>query len=127
MKNIVDSSGWIEYFTDGSGADNFSGPIEDTKNLLVPAVSITEVFRFVLREVSERHALQVAALMRQATEIPLTYNLALSAGTLGHTHKLPLSDSIIYAVALAFKATVWTQDADFAELQDVNYFPKSRG
>ena len=125
MKNVIDSSAWIEYFTDSTGAEHFSAAINDLPNLIVPAITIVEVFRFTLRVASERQALQVAALMRQGTVVPLTGDLALAAASLGHKHKLPLADSIIYATAQQYKATVWTQDADFADLLGVQYFSKA--
>ena len=123
--NLVDSSGWIEYFAEGSNAKRFSKPIEDVESLIVPTICLTEVFRFILREDSEGNALQAAAAMQQGRVIELNASLSLFAAKLGLDHSLPLADSIIYATARSQKATVWTQDADFDGLPDVKFFAKS--
>ncbi|MBV9109725.1 MAG: type II toxin-antitoxin system VapC family toxin [Gemmatimonadetes bacterium] len=124
--NVVDSSGWLEYIANGPNSDFFAEPIEDTSNLLVPTISILEVFKWVLRERGEADALQSAALMQQGEVIPLDTALATRAATRGILHKLPLADSIMFATAEAFGATLWTQDADFAGLPGVKYTPKKQ-
>lgn len=123
--NLVDSSGWIEYFTEGSNAKRYFKPIEDLESLVVPTICLTEVFRFVLREDSEGNALQAVAAMQQGRVIELDSSLALFAAKLGLDHSLPLADSIIYATARSLEATVWTQDADFDGLPNVKFFAKS--
>src|SRR5271167_261418 len=111
--NLVDSSGWMEYFCNGSQAILFKKPIEDTKRLIVPAVCIYEVFKKTLQFTDEKKALEVAAVMRQGEVIPLDDHRALFAASLSHTFKLPMADSIILAVAQEYKALLWTQDGDF--------------
>lgn len=118
--NVVDSSAWMEYLADSDQAPHFEAALEDTDNLVVPVVTIYEVFKKVLRERGENEALQVAAQMQCGTVIDLTLSLALDAAR----HRLPLADSIIYATALRCGATLWTQDADFEDLPGVRYFPK---
>lgn len=122
--NLVDSSGWIEFFTDGSGADFFAASIDDPATLVVPTVCITEVCRFILREDSETAALHAAAGMRQGNVIELDASLALLAANLGLEYSLPLADSIVYATARLTGATVWTQDSDFDGLEGVRFQPK---
>lgn len=122
--HVVDSSGWIEYFTDSPNAGEFAAVIEDFDALVVPSLSILEVFRWVLRESGEDAALQVTAVMQQGEIIDLDAALALRAARLGAVHRLPLADSIIYATAQACGATLWTQDADFETLAGVVYVPK---
>lgn len=122
--NLVDSSGWIEHFTDGSNAAHFSAPIEDVPSLVVPTICLTEVFRFILREDSEGNALQAVAAMQQGRVIELDASLALMAAKVGLDHSLPLADSIIYATARSLGATVWTQDSDFDGLPDVKFFAR---
>jgi toxin FitB len=118
--NVVDSSGWLEYFTGSDRADLFAAAIEDTASLLVPVVSIYEVFKKVLRERGENDALQVASVMQAARVIDLDATLAMDAAR----YSLPLADSIIYATAVLHAATLWTQDEHFKELPQVRYFPK---
>ncbi len=122
--NVVDSSGWIEYFTDSPNAGIFAGPIEATERLIVASISVLEVFRWVLREHGETEALQAAALMQQGHVVDLDTTLALRAGKLGTEYKLPLADSVILATARVFGATLWTQDVDFEGIMGVQYHPK---
>ncbi|WP_019024018.1 MULTISPECIES: type II toxin-antitoxin system VapC family toxin [unclassified Thioalkalivibrio] len=122
--NVVDSSAWLEYFADGPNADVFADAIETTAELIVPTISLYEVFKRVLQQRGEAAALQAAALMQQGELIDLTGPLALSAASLGNQHALPLADSIIYATARAHQADLWTQDADFDGLPGVHYIPK---
>ncbi|HSH30897.1 MAG TPA: type II toxin-antitoxin system VapC family toxin [Thiohalobacter sp.] len=122
--NVVDSSGWLEYFADAPNADFFSAAIVDTEKLLVPSISLLEVFKRVCQQRDENAALSAIALMRQGEIIDLDGNLALTAAKLGIDHKLPLADSVILACARAHNATLWTQDADFEGLKQVKYIPK---
>nr|VFK62053.1 MAG: Predicted nucleic acid-binding protein, contains PIN domain [Candidatus Kentron sp. TUN]VFK62619.1 MAG: Predicted nucleic acid-binding protein, contains PIN domain [Candidatus Kentron sp. TUN]VFK71642.1 MAG: Predicted nucleic acid-binding protein, contains PIN domain [Candidatus Kentron sp. TUN] len=124
--NIVDSSGWLEYFSGGRNADHFAAPLEAAQSLVVPVISIYEVFKVLLREASENAALQGAMVMQRAhAVVDMTPRLAISAASLGLEYSLPMADSIILASAHAYKATLWTQDIDFKGIDNVNYFPKS--
>lgn len=122
--NVVDSSGWLEYFADGVNAPFFAAAIEDSDNLIVPTTSIYEVFKRVLQHRSENDALQAAALMQQGKVVDLTSSIALNAAKISDTYKIPMADSIMLATAKAFKAILWTQDADFKGLPGVNYVEK---
>jgi predicted nucleic acid-binding protein len=121
--NVVDSSGWLEYLADGPAAGFFAPAIEDTRRLIVPSLSLYEVFKRVLQQRGENAALGAVALMHQADVVDLDSSLALSAATLSVAHKLPVADSIMYATARAFEATLWTQDSDFEDLPHVRYRP----
>lgn len=122
--NVVDSSGWLEYFADGPNADFFSRAIEATAELLVPAVSLYEVFKRVMQQRGEGDALQAVALMQQGRVIELSSHLALSAARLSLEHRLPMADSMILASAKAHGATLWTQDSDFDGVPGVKYQAK---
>jgi toxin FitB len=122
--NIVDSSGWLAYFADEPNAKHFLTPLNDTASLVVPTVTIYEVFKVVLRESSENEALQAAVAMRKGTVVDLTTSLAIAASKLSLAHNFPMADSIILATAKQFDATIWTQDSDFKNRGDVKYFPK---
>jgi predicted nucleic acid-binding protein len=121
--NVVDSSGWLEYFAGGKNAGFFARAIEDTTNLIVPTLSLFEVFKRVLQQRGEPAALQAAALMHQGRVVELGANLALAAARLSVQERLPLADSIILATARAHGATLWTQDADFEGREGVRYAP----
>jgi predicted nucleic acid-binding protein len=120
--NIVDSSGWLEYLSDGPLAVSFEEPLCERDRLIVPTVCIYEVFRVVLREKDEEHALRTAALMRQGQVISLSEGLSLQAARLGNMFKLPMADSIILATAREFEAVIWTMDGDFEPFENVKYF-----
>jgi predicted nucleic acid-binding protein len=123
-KNVVDSSGWLEYFTDSRNANFFAPAIEDNKNLIIPSVSLLEVFKHILRHSSEQKALEAIECMMQGTVINLDIEISLSAAKLGVQHKIPLTDSIILATGLMHEATIWSQDADFDGLPNVKYVKK---
>lgn len=122
--NIVDSSGWLAYFADEPTAKHFHKCLNDPSSLVVPTVTIYEVFKVVLRESSENAALQVAAAMQKGTVVDLTPSLAVTASKLSLAYDLPMADSIILATAREYNATIWTLDSDFKKIQDVKYFPK---
>ncbi len=127
VANIVDSSGWIEFFVDAAGAEAFLPALNQRASLLVPTISITEVFRWMHREVGVKEAIAAASLMRGGRVIDLDDSLAVSAAYLGAQHKLPLADSIIYATVQTHGALLWTQDAHFDGLPGVRFIPKQRG
>ena len=118
--NVVDSSGWLEYFADSNRASLFAKAIEDTGNLIVPVISIYEVFKKVLRERGEDDALQAAGMMQAGIIVDIDGALALEAAR----YSLPLADSFIYATAIRHEATLWTQDEHFEQLPNVRYFPR---
>jgi predicted nucleic acid-binding protein len=122
--NIVDSSGWLEYLADGANADFFAGALQDTGRLIVPTLSVFEVFKRVLQQRGEETALQAAAAMQQGEVADLTLRVALEAARLGHELKLPLADSVMLATARLNRAVLWTQDADFKGLEGVKYIAK---
>jgi toxin FitB len=119
QKAVVDSSGWIELFTNGPLADRFLALLDVEENLVVPAISILEVFKWVLREHSEAQAIQAAAVMQRGLVVDLDSRLAIAAAQLSHALRLPMADIIILATARAHQARLYTLDADFKDLQDV--------
>ncbi|MFH0789194.1 MAG: type II toxin-antitoxin system VapC family toxin [Pseudomonadota bacterium] len=122
--NIVDSSGWLAYFADEPNAKHFLTPLNDSDSLVVPTVTIYEVFKVVLRESGENDALQAVAAMQKGTVVALTASLAIAASKLSIAQALPMADSLVLATAQEFNAILWTQDADFKNISNVKYFPK---
>jgi len=122
--NLVDSSAWVEYFVDGPNAGGFARAIEDKPALVVPALSLYEVFRWGLRERGEQAALRLVGVMQHGRVVELDTDLALSAAALAHELGLAMADSVILAAARAHGATLWTQDADFARIPGVRYLAK---
>ena len=122
--NIIDSSGWLEFFSDGPNASHYLPPLNDPPSLIVPVITINEVFKVVLRESSENSALQAVAAMQKGRVVDLTAKLAMEASKLSLRHDLPMADSIILATARTYECTIWTQDTDFQDIEGVKYFPK---
>jgi predicted nucleic acid-binding protein len=118
--NVVDSSAWLEYLSDSPRAAYFVEPIESIRRLIVPVIVVYELFKKVLRERGEHAALEVYALLSQGQVIDIDSALAVSAAR----YNLPLTDSLIYATARRFGATLWTQDEHFSQLPGVRFFPK---
>jgi toxin FitB len=125
--NVVDSSGWLEYFSDGPNAGFFANAIEATAELIVPTVSLYEVFKRVLQQRGEGDALQAVAVMHQGRVEDLSGTLALSAARLSVDLGMPMADSIMLATARAWDATLWTQDSDFDGVPGVKYVAKKSG
>ena len=123
--NVVDSSAWLEYFADGPNAKHFAGAVENSDELLVPSITLLEVFKRICRQRDEAAAFQYVAAMRRGKVVDLNAALAMHAGALGLRYKLPLADSVVYATAQAADATLWTQDADFEGLPGVKFWRKN--
>ncbi len=122
--NIVDSSGWLAYFADEPNAKYFLPPLKEHEILVVPVVTIYEVFKVILRECSENEAFQAVVAMQKGRVVELNTELAIAASKLSLRHHLPMADSIILATAQEFKAIIWTQDSDFENMSNVKFFPK---
>jgi predicted nucleic acid-binding protein len=123
--NVVDSSGWLEYLADETNAAFFAPAIENVAELVVPSLSVYEVFKRILQQRSEDLALQAVAAMQQGRVVDLSTSLSLRAVRLSITHGLPLADSVMLATARVWEATFWTQDGDFDGIADVRYKAKS--
>jgi len=126
--NIVDSSGWLEFFVDGPNAFFFAPAIQRPAELFVPTVSLYKVFKRILQQKEETDALRAVAAMQQGAVLPLDEGLALSAARLSLDARLPLADSIMLASARTAGAALWTQDKDFEGMEGVHYIeaPKRR-
>lgn len=119
--NIVDSCGWLEYLAAGPNADFFAPALESPAQLVVPTISVYEVFKRVLQQRGDGDALQAVALMQQGSVVDLTPSLALEAARTSAALGLPMADSIMLATARSCAATLWTQDSDFEGINGVRY------
>ncbi len=124
--NVVDSSGWLEYFAEGENAEFFAPAIEDTKHLLVPVICVYEVFKRILQQSGLSEAQAHASDMHEGEIIDLDVPLAMSAAKLSAELGLPMADSMILAAARAHDAILWTQDEHFKDLEDVNFIAKKQ-
>ena len=122
--NVVDSSAWLEYFADGPNAAAFAKPIEAIDALIVPTLSLFEVFKRVCSQRGEDDALRAVAQMELGTVVDLDRATALAAARISIDHQLPMADSIILATAEEHRAALWTQDSDFENVPGVRYISK---
>jgi len=119
--NVVDSSAWLEYFADGPNASFFSRAIEQIDELVVPSLTIYEVFKRVFLQRGEGDALRAIAVMQQGQVVDLDAHTALAAARISAESGLPMADSVVLATTRAHGATLWTQDADFQGMGGVQY------
>ncbi len=122
--NVVDSSGWLEYFSGSKNANFFAPAIRELDTLVVPTVCMFEVFKRLLDQRGEEGALQAIGFMSLGTIADLTREVAVNAAKLSIDLKLAMADGIILATTHAYDATLWTQDADFKGIESVQYIKK---
>ena len=122
--NVIDLSGWLEYFINGENAPFFVPAIHDVANVVVPTISIFEVFKRILIERGRTDALEAVAIMYDGEIVDLDREIALIAADLSFELKLPMADSIILATARIHSATLWTQDEHFKDIEGVKYIEK---
>ena len=122
--NVVDSSGWVEYFVNGTNAKFFTPPIQDLENLLIPSICIYEVFKRLKLDLDEENALQAVGIMSYGRMTELDRKLAIDAAHISLKYKLAMADSIILATAHEYDAILWTQDAHFQGMDGVKYIEK---
>lgn len=122
--NVIDSSGWIEYFLDSPRANNFAVTIEQPSQLIVPVLSLFEVHRFLTLRGEPVGRDACLDVMRRGTVVDLTDARAIAASEAAQAHKLAMADAVMYSIAREFKAVFWTQDVDYQGLTGVNFMPK---
>ena len=119
--NLVDSSGWIAYFSGSKNAVFFAKALEDTKRLVVPTICIYEVFKKILNDKDKDAALQAVAVMQKGLVVDLDPTLSIEAAKISCLERMAMADSIILATSRSYKAVIWTQDADFKHFPNVKY------
>jgi predicted nucleic acid-binding protein len=121
-KNLVDTSGWLEYFTNGKNADFFAPAVEDIDNLIVSVINVYEIFKKVLAERGENEALETIAILSQGEIVDVDMNIAIQASQISLQYKIPMADSILLATAQKYKAILWTQDKHFENIESAIKF-----
>lgn len=124
MNEIIDSSGWIEYFMGGTHRGHFRSMIHKVQDLIVPTITIFEVYKKILLQGGETHAITATSHMRKGHVIDLNEYLAIWAAKISKDLKLPMADSIILATAYATNSTVYTMDKDFKGIEGVHFISK---
>ena len=121
---IVDSCGWLEWFTDGNLADKYRKYLEDQENLLMPAIILYEVYKILKREVNEEKALLAVGYMKNSPVIPLDETLALSAADIALQENLAMADAIIVATSRLHNCTIISSDSDLKNQPNVSFIQK---
>ena len=122
--NVVDSSGWIEFFKAGANGQIFKPVIEDRHALLVPTIALFEVHKVLSRSLPADLVNRCLDVMRLGRVLDLTDRRAIAASRISAQHKLAMADAAMYSMAQEFGATFWTQDVDYQGLDGVQYCAK---
>ena len=122
---LVDSSGWLEFLTEGPLADAYAQHLRRLHEIVTPTIVLYEVYKVVKRERGEEEALAVAGQMGKTRLIPFTDSIALAAADAALTYRLAMADAAVYATALSEGAKLITSDSDLAALPGVHYLKKS--
>ncbi len=122
--NVVDSSGWIEFFLAGANGPKFKPVIEQRNTLFVPVIALFEVHKVLSRKVPPDAVAQCLDVMRLGRVLEITDRRAVAAAQVAAAHRLAMADAMMYSLAQEIGATFWTQDIDYQGLPGVNYFAK---
>jgi predicted nucleic acid-binding protein len=123
---VVDSSGWLEFLTDGSLADVYASRLRQPASVITPTIIMYEVYKHSKRLRGEEGALDAVAAMQKTRVVPLNDELSLIAADLSLEYKLPMADAIVLATARLYEAEVVTSDSDFEGVPGVTYIPKPK-
>jgi predicted nucleic acid-binding protein len=124
---VVDSSGWIEFFTDGPLADEYAKRFRNLPSVVTPVIVLYEVYKRLKRDLSEDDALVAVSVMQRSRIASLTQQLALLAADLSLAHGLAMADAMVLATAESHGAELVTSDSDFEGIAGVTYLPKATG
>jgi predicted nucleic acid-binding protein len=116
---LVDSSGWIEFFTDGPLASEYTKYLKDLTKIVTPTIVLYEVYKKIKKERTEEDALLAVSLINRTSVIPLSESIALLAADLSLKYALPMADAIVYSTALEENCKVITSDIHFKDLDRV--------
>ena len=123
--NVVDSSGWLEYFADNPGAEFFAPAIEDMESLVVPVITIYEVYKRLHMQRGREVAMSAIAYMSNGKVVDLGTGTAIEAAEFSAKEKVPMAGSVIYTLARQHNAILWTQDVDLDGYEGVAYQAKT--
>ena len=120
---VIDSSGWVEFFTDGPLAVEYARRIR-LSTVLMPAIVLYEVYKRLKRDLSEDDAIVAVSAMQRTRIIDITQEIALTAADLSLEHGLAMADALILATARLYRAELVTSDGEFAAIPGVTYLSK---
>jgi predicted nucleic acid-binding protein len=119
---LIDSSGWIEYFSGGKLAGKYARYIEKSKpgRNITPSVVLYEVYKKLMPLWSEEEALTaVAHIENCSTVIDVDARVAVTGAETSVEEKLPMADALIYGIAAMNGAKLVTSDSHFKGRRNV--------
>lgn len=121
MKVLLDSSGWIEFFTGGPLAERYAAYLTPRYKVITPTIVLYEVYKKIKRERGEETAILFAGRLHATHVVHLTESIAYLAADVSLRHGLAMADAIVYATGKDQEAAVVTGDADLKDLPGVIY------
>ena len=123
---LIDSYGWIEYFTEGALADSYAPYVEkvDDENYITPTIVVYEVYRKIKNLQGEQKALEAFSQISRTRIVELTSAISLKAADVSINLKLGTADAIILATAQECNAEIVTSDKHLKDLDRVKYINK---
>ncbi|HEX7557274.1 MAG TPA: type II toxin-antitoxin system VapC family toxin [Leptolinea sp.] len=122
--NLIDSSGWFEYFINSSNARHFVPVIENMDELIISPLNFFEIYKRVQREFGADEANRAVGFLKNARVVDISTSIALAAAELSKIHHLHMADSFLLATAQSEDAVLWTMDSHFKDIPGVQYFAK---
>ena len=121
MKIVLDSSGWIEFFSGGPLADRYAAYLTPRYDIITPTIVLYEVYKKIKRERGEETAILFSGRLHTTHVVQLTESIAYLAADISLRNGLAMADAIVYATAKDQHAEVITGDADLKDLPGVVY------
>ncbi len=121
---VIDTSGWLEYLTDGPLAAQYEKYLAKPETVITPSIALCEVYKKVKKAKGAEVAMSVVAQIEKTRVIPLDEEIALLAGDLALAHSLALPQAIAYATALREEAQIITADPHLKGLEQITFLEK---
>ena len=126
MTVLIDSWAWIEFFQGSNAGAAVMGYLDDDQDLIISAVNLAEVYRWILHFYDERIAEEKKAAMKErCILIDVDEEIAVEAARIKHRLKWGLGDSIVYATARREAASVLTGEGNFQGQNDVIFLNRT--
>ncbi len=119
--NAVDSCGWLEFLADGPNAAFFEPALTDEDHPVVPAITLFEVARVLIRQRGPAAAETALGFMVRGRVLAPNLAGSLRAARSAVQHQLAMADALIWQAATDHGAVLWTQDAGLAAVPGVRH------
>ena len=123
---LIDSHGWIEYFSEGALAGSYGPYVEEAneENCITPTIVVYEVYRKMKSLLGEQKALEAFSQMSRTRIVELTSAISLKAADISLSLKLGTADAIVLATAQECSAEIVTSDRHLKDLNGVKFINK---